>query len=110
MCQVCKLRDTTNGYNTLKSILYTAWSGNAATTFGQDQESVSDDMYRDYISENYVGACIKELLHPGLLSIDESPELAAFPVGMPQLIAQFFRLRYYYSIKFESHVLTKVYL
>ena len=42
-------------------------------------------MYRDYISENYVGACIKEILRPGLLPTDESPELAASPVGMPQL-------------------------
>ena len=70
--------------------MYTSWLGNAATTFGQDQESVSEDMYRDYISENYVGACIKEILRPGLLPIDESLELAASIVGMPQLIAQSF--------------------
>lgn len=80
--KVCRLRDTTNRYNTVKSILYTAWSGNAATMYGHDQESVSEDMYKDFISKNYVGASIKEINHPGLLAIDESPELAASPDGI----------------------------
>ena len=64
--KACKLRDTTNQYNSVKSISYTSWSGDAATTYSQDQESVSEDMYGDYISENYVGACIKEILKSSL--------------------------------------------
>ena len=64
--KVRKLRDATNWYNSVNSILYAYWSGNAATTYSHDQESVSEDMYRDYISENYVGACIKEILKSSL--------------------------------------------
>ena len=77
---IAKMRATTSPKNTIKSLLYNPFKGNAATAYGLEQEKPSEEDFIDWLVSK--GACEISVAHPGLVGVDGERALAASPDGI----------------------------
>ena len=71
---IANMRATTSPTNTIKSLLYNPFKGNAATAYGLEQEKPSEEDFIDWLVSK--GACEISVAHPGLIGVDGERALA----------------------------------